>query len=56
MCQALLSTRDSVVDQIDTVPSLQGCVVGKQTISKYTNDRQDWLSIITICYEANGMK
>lgn len=39
MCQALLSTRGSVMDQIDTVASLQGCVVGKQTLSKYTNDR-----------------
>lgn len=26
----------------------------KQTVSKYTNDRQDWLRIMTICYEAQG--
>lgn len=56
MCQALLSTGDSAMKQIDAAPSLQGCVAVKQTVSKYTNDSQDWLRITAICCEAHGMQ
>lgn len=60
MCLALLGARDSMIDQKDTGPSLQGLLWwGKQTKKKKKKRKQmtDKISdIITICYEANEMK
>lgn len=65
MCLALLGARDSMIDQKDTVPSLQGLVWwGTQTKKKQQTSKQktrkqmtDKINdIITICYEANEMK
>lgn len=36
MCQALLGPRDSVIDQIDTVP-FRDCVVAGKTDNKQVN-------------------